>query len=944
MKESSSGKFIHMAFQPYSGTSPFKQKFKVMATSQKNFYYGDNEGNVGQCAIQISEGKFITQSKESVSISKKAIERVHFLQISKEVLALSQGNLYLLGENPLVVRKQLMKGVTTFAVNPKNDSIAMGIGKKIQALEHRPDVDEFSQLMFAKGFELAVPKSFTEIVWNDTFFGLVYKKAYAILDHQTGAVIEFLQMNNTPYPYLSVFMEKWLAVSGDHISMYDNSGKPMPDCSINIHSTAKASAIKDIKIQNYYLLLLRETALHIYNLLDSTEVQAIEIDKNEPGRILAPDANIVLVCTETLHKKEGSVRVQGLRPVPPKEQITRLLGQTKIEEAGKVFSHNNSPTDRSYGMRKEAFNVEAGWQLFKELRFSEAFDFFGSVNYDPREFLALIPDLLGEHKKCQTLRELNKTGSESVFKEGVRIIIDLIGYKRNYLMSSFNIENDGKKKMEFMYPNTTVNEELKQSTATLNELMEIIDNSLIKLYVQEKDIRQLQNFFESTKMLKCNYKEMIAYLKEQAKTDKTSKANICLAFLYSRDGSYINALEVWRDLGKQGIKELRDLACEEIINILFNDISDKKILFEHAKMVLLVNPDKGLKIFTQNTNLHKSITKDEIIEYLEKIDALGTQLKENYLEYLVSNKEEDESFTNLLALHYIEMIADAIKAENKKTIEIVVNPIVPKYREKFNKLLKTPKNYDASRILKAVEGIGMIDEEILLHSKQGMHTKALAKLIEMGKSNIDFGRAERYCLDQSDNLLADLFKELMRLRSEAKANVARKEKAKNEDKKSADELEKELESTKQYAAELEHYCRDFLKKYASNEKMNAKDTFSIIPDDWKLTEESEEQDDPSLLQYLELTFNSRIEKVNNLKVGKRAAEMYKLNLEANLTKLQKAHLTVTPERICKGCGKSLGGAKSFYVFPNGILIHSSCIKDLNICPVTNINFLNKIYQ
>lgn len=904
-------------------------------------YYGDNKGTVGESIIQIVEGKFAVQSAEGASISKKPIEKVHFLQISKGVLVLTQGNLYLLGGSPLVIRKQLMKGVTSFAVNPANDYVVVGLGKKVQALEYRSNIDEFTPLMFARGFELAVPRSFTEVVWNDKVLGFVFHKAYAMLNHQTGTVVEFVQMNGAQYPYLAVFRENWLAVSGDHIAVHDRLGKALPNSSINIHATAKTNAIRHISVQSYYLLVLRETLLQIFNLVDFSEVQEIDLEKGEVGRFVSCEADRVLVCAESSHKKESLTRVMCLRTVPPQEQIAWLLDQTKIDEARKVFSHNNSPTDADYETKKEAFNVEAGWQLFKELRFSEAFEFFGSVNYDPREFLALVPDLLGKDKGYVTLRDLNKTGSEAIYKEGVKTIINLTEYKRKYLESSFEVEREGKTQVEFIYPRTPMNEEFRRTSSTLNELMELIDNSLIKLHVEEKDVRQLRSFFETTKALKCNYREMKDYLKRRAKTDESSTSDICLAFLLSRGASYVEALEVWQALATKGIKELRDLACGETTNILLNHISDKELLFNYARMVLIVNPDEGLKIFTHNPNLHKSITEDDIIEYLGGINDSKTQLKENYLEYLVSSKEEDGRFTNLLALHYIEVIADAVKAEDKKTIEVVFNPIVQKYRDRLSKLLRSAKPYNASRILEAVKGMGMSDEEILLYSKQKKHAEALTILTELGRPNIDFARAEQYCLEQPDSLLGDLFEKLMKLRNEAKAAAA--EKARSEEAK-GDAGEKKAESARQYAAELEQYCKEFLKKHACDEKMNAGKVFGVIPDDWKLVEEGDGQEDFSLLQYLELTFNNRLEKTNNLKVGKRAAEMHKLNLEADLVRLQKAHLIVTADRVCKACNRSLGGARSFHVFPNGVLTHSNCAKDLSICPLTNVNFSNKIYQ
>ena len=252
--------------------------------------------------------------------------------------------------------------------------------------------------------------------------------------------------------------------------------------------------------------------------------------------------------------------------------------------------------------------------------------------------------------------------------------------------------------------------------------------------------------------------------------------------------------------------------------------------------------------------------------------------------------------------------------------------------EKLNKVLRTSKEYNVITILSEMKGMGMLDEEILLYSRQKMHAEALGSLIELGKAKIDFTRAEEYCLAQSENLLDVLFREIWKLSNDAIKRY-----------KSLDKDKAEYEKQKKYEESLEVYCKEFLKKYASNEKMNTESIFDILPDDLMLINIEGDQEDPSLLQYLESTFNSKLEQVSNYKIAKNVAEMHKLNLESDLAKLQRAYLIINPERKCRVCKKTLGGAKSFYVFPNGILTHSNCVKDVNICPVTNTNFQNKIY-
>ena len=942
---------INAAFQLRPGTDPLKQRIESVDVLDSLLCYGDSKGFVFLHQLQVSETNFRIQTMANSNISKKPIDQVEFFRSSKNIAVLSNNNLSILDGTTLAVKKLLGKSVTAFSINQVNEWIAVASGKKIQIFAYKSEINDYAPVVFGKLSEIPTQDPVSKVVWNGDIIGAAQKKNYVIIGPQSGTVAEFMQFSNTLYPNILVYKDCWLAVSGDSIGVFDKSGKLIPSSAINIQATVKTNPILSIVIQNYYLLILRESLVQVYNLLDYTKVQEIELEKGDTGRVLAPDMDKVLLAVDYVPapKKDSFGKISYLRAIPPAEQIKKLLLQCKVSEAQKVFTQNNSPASSSFEAKREEFNVEAGWCLFQALEFDKAAGFFSSVNYDPREFLALVPDLLGKEVTYKTLKDLIEQKltqgerKDGVMQEGIRTIIRLVEEKRKYLAEKYDLVREIKKQVPFVHPEIPINEQFKTSKPPLDELMELLDNSLLKLYLDQKDLKLIQSYFESTKTLKCNYKSMEAYLNSQKELDKTFTAHVCLAFLYDKFGNFTEALEMWKNLGSQGLKETRELACKETARILTTHITEKKTIFEYAKMILLFNPDEGLKIFTENATLPKFITEDDIISYLDSMENFQTQLKEKYLEFLVTRNGIDERFHTLLGMHYISFIKGALSKDNKKTVEVTTDVNVGKYRDKLNVLLKTSKSYNVPTVLGAIKGMGMFEEEILLYSKQKMHGEALSNLIELGKQSIDFSKAEQYCLDQPEALLDSLFGKLIELYKDAKARYSLMEKDSDISISSTAKTKTELDELKTYIFNFEQYCKNYLKKYASNEKLNAEAVLNLIPEEWGLIDQHDGHEDPSLLQYFELTFNDRLEKVNSYKVGKGVSEMYKLNLEAELMKLQKAHVIISPERKCKACLKPLAGAKSFYVFPNGIITHANCVKSVNICPVTNTNFLKKIY-
>ncbi len=789
------------------------------------------------------------------------------------------------------------------------------------------------------------------IAWNGEILGVATKKSYTLIGPKKDVQQELCLLNGTLYPQILVFRENWVVVSGDSVCTFERLGAVVPGGNFVLPATAKSSPIYAMAIKGRYLLVMRDVGIHVYNLVDCAKIQDIPCEKGVQFRDFALSGNNLIIATDTTlgAKKDMPSNITYLREVSAEEQIKDLLAASKIQEAHRVFSQSNPSTDPDFDAKKEQFNADAAWALLRNLLYSQAAEYFLQINYDPRELLSLLPDILDAKDKEKTAstvtlrslaeKKLSKplAPADPAIADGIDVIMFLIEEKRRYLANTYNIETDAGKKVGFVWPTEPVNPEFKGKQCSLEELMKTLDTCMLKLYVENRHIKRLQGFIDATKALKCNFKELESYLKERLDSDKTFTAHICLALLHEKAGNFQGALVIWKQLAQMNRPDIKDLVTKATVNLLVTKVRDKKLILDYSKVILITNSDEGLKIFTENDALSDIISEDDVITYLESLESMRPLLKEKYLEHLTAKPASAERFHTRLALHYVTKIKEAMKKDPK--LDLSTDSVCSQYRKTLGQFLKRSRNYNTNMVLDAIKGLGLFDEEILLYSIDKKHNEALASLVEMGKQNVNFSAAEQYCLDQAEPLLALLLEKVLRLYTDTKNSFI----VMQSEKSQTPAMKSELEALKRYMNSYEVYCKSFIKKFAGNEKMDAEVVIKILPEDWALKEQREGKEDDSLLEYLILALNDRLGKTINYGIAKNASEAEKLGLQYEGAKLQRAFVAINPKNICKVCMKELG-AKSFYVYPNGTVTHMQCAKDLKVCPVTNIQFCKKIYD
>jgi len=922
-------------------TSEFDVCIISIDATNKHLYYGDNNGTVYAFEFAIKKREVKMNEIAKVRIAKVKIDCIKAFNNLNFLAVLFEGRLVLLDSTTLQTQSTLSNSeVTCFAISD-NDEIAIATGKKLVTKFYDPQTKKFCNKAGKESAKVVLPEIILKMTWNNNCLGITHKKTYAIFKVTGGEGKELCNFNNTLHPNIAVSNEGWLLLNDESVSFYNRKGKSL-NKRIELTESSKVGPVISMLVMNDYLLLYRKSKVEIFDLRNLTKVQEINFELHSYNNAVVTGENIILVMDSKI-KKDSIVKKTGITymsKIPIDDQIEYLLATSKVSEAREVLALNYS-NQSDYMQRKETFEVDAGWTFIINLEFKEAIDCFSNANYDPRDLLTLIPEVLDEEYKSSryiTLQMLISKKQDIVsnkIEEGIDAIIILVRKQHDNLLGEYNERLNSK--MKFVWPSLPMNDHFKGKISTLREVLSVIQSSLIRLYLMKKDAYGLKEFIDSVKALYVDYEEFERYLKTQIKNEPSNSIlHVCHAILHEKQQNHEEALRIWKNLISPGKGALLDLGCKAMVDILRNKVKDKKIIQDYARFLLVVNLNEGLRIFIDNPNLSKIMNEDEVYNYLERQDQYRHGVKQQYLEYLVDKPDTEERFFTFLGLHYIKKVEEAKKLEDSSERKDDSEVLSRKYRDTLRMFLKTYSTYSVQTLLAEIKKLNLFDEEIAIYWKQGAHSKVIEMLVQSGKDKCEFSEAENYCLQQSEPLLDELFEKVLELYISKRNSYLIKANDISSQKGAVTSTAKnEVESLKVYMRRYEEYCKEFVTRYAANEKMNAVRIIKLIPAEWNVKEEL----DDILFSYLVLTLNDRINKNMNTDVARRISEAEKLELEEKRAQLKKSYVMLTGNSKCNVCNDFLS-MKTFYVYPNGEVTHMKCAKDLNICPVTNIDFTN----
>jgi hypothetical protein len=282
-----------------------------------------------------------------------------------------------------------------------------------------------------------------------------------------------------------------------------------------------------------------------------------------------------------------------------------------------------------------------------------------------------------------------------------------------------------------------------------------------------------------------------------------------------------------------------------------------------------------------------------------------------------------------------------------------------KYYDMLLKIIKDPECcYNKKSILDYIENSWLKTPKIYLYSQLKEHDKALNELFNEAKTSQNFEEIEKYCKENTESkpnifqnfykLLSDLVKSdyqdnidkileeidkiEKKLISSTQENMTESEKKDYNDQiiKLKGEIKNLDEKKKPYEDEMLR----ILKNYGSIHNLDPLFALNFSNEHINICENND------FFNYLTNVITEFTEERNKYKITKNLSEVSAFYKEKEAMDYKNKYVLVDSNKICDVCKKKIGNTL-FVIYPNLKIYHSRCVKNINIDPITGVDFSKK---
>eukprot|EP00698_Gefionella_okellyi_P005598 TRINITY_DN15092_c0_g1_i1.p1 TRINITY_DN15092_c0_g1~~TRINITY_DN15092_c0_g1_i1.p1 ORF type:complete len:831 (+),score=191.74 TRINITY_DN15092_c0_g1_i1:60-2552(+) len=570
------------------------------------------------------------------------------------------------------------KGAVVFAVDLSETHgcrLAIASKKKVITLNwSRREFDERT----AKEFAVS---EVTTMIWAGNNLCVAMKKAYSILDCETGATNEILTCGRGP-PLLTQLPEREMLVGKDQIGMilgYD--GKPTRRFGVSWMDVPLATACSAP-----YVLAVLPKCVEVRTFHSQVQVQTLAI---KSMKAICARGDTVYVA--------GVGSVVRLHALSLRLQIEELQGNHEYEEALALCGMlPESQSELRDGLSND-INTKYGFALFQESRYNEAMSHFLMAEFDLNQLLALYPKLLPESVRSMTLTPFQANLQGDELRKALEALVDFLFQKR------------------------------KAQTLTSAR---VIDTALLKACFHVRP-SAIQGILKSPNQ--CDVTECESLLMEKQRFAD-------LVELYRSKSMHEEALKL---LAKCATQEGDLRGPRPMIEYLQRlDNTHTKLVLDFSHGVLKNHPDEALAIFTSPRAKDRELPAKEVLAHL---NGVAEQLAIPYLEFLVDKCGDKTMLThNELALKYLKTVSILKSAEPAGTTQPAGSEFgrLGVVRRKLLDFLEKSNHYSPEQMLSHFPEKDLFEERAILLSRINQHEGALQIYAhDLG----NFRMAEDYC-------------------------------------------------------------------------------------------------------------------------------------------------------------------------------------------------------
>lgn len=911
--------------------------FKITALDAYNsrIFVGDPKGNLYSYALVRSRTGVTTLAQQSsVRVSKAKIDRIKCEPAANILYMLSNESLSCYDMMLFEEVQAIGRGISIFATNESSrypGSLAAVSRRKITVYVW--DMSAKGRRLRTVKDNLMLPDSPVTMAWNDIFICCGFaRRNYVIVNSDTGEAIniELPAAQRSYIPFVKVIGNEFFCLWENNllIPFYPN-GQTANRSPISFSETKQ---VIGARYSEPYVVILTDTSIDVYDVLEGNLIQVQPLAT--PGSLVSDIDTPVVVASGN--------KVIALNPIPITDQLAKLLQECKVDEAFALLQKSIDFTSPEASSIQEQFNLDAAWCYFRSLRFPKAAEYFELTSFDPRDIMSLFPELCNpaifipgstRYTVATLVSEFversasgpSRSGVNSAVEEKVRLcklsVISLLQQRRASIFRPPKAAVKVSDLLTFTASEYSINR-INRDPVSRESMLEMLDTFMLKFYIEtgidsnektseklrerfNKDYLQLlEELFDPEYRPYLNFQECDDYM--VAIGDQASNARAMLFEAFNRK---VDALKMWKHIGHgKGSAAQKEQAARQTIKILLK-VTDTQTVFTYLDWVMTQFPYIGLEVFTSPDESHH-IAPDLVLQKLATYDKPEIPLVERYLQFLVNDKQlNSERFHTRLGQTYLNTLFSLKPKESREEVSLANSKFV-KYKREFLVFLETSKYYNPTAILDVLRGSWFIDAEVLLYVRDKKYREALRILVADAEAKGNYQGVEDFCVKQGDTLLTELLQIYIE-----KAEACDARFASSSDEAARIILEKEAGKYKALVYEL-------LKNHAASSLLDPMRVIEMIPERWPLVTTQSS----SLSSYLHVALSHALHLGRATKIMRSLSEMDRVQVECDWVTLRNASVRITGERLCQKCMKKIGD-RAFAVYPNGGVVHHSCLED-----------------
>ena len=777
------------------------------------------------------------------AFSKKALVQLTVLHELDMLLVLTDGEVRTYDLPSFKARTVLKaKGALFYAIDQARPDYPLCVATKKKLLMLSWDGG-----VFAGERELPVPDTPKCVVWAGDNVCLGLKRQYHLVDVHTGVISDLFPTGSKSPPVAAVLPSNELLVAKDTIGIFIGfDGKPTRKFGFNWIEPPVA-----IAYSFPYVLALLPTSVEIRLLLTQELVQTV---KGSFTSILSRTGTDVFLASAD--------DVCKLERIPVLDQVDDLVERGNFEAALTLCE-----TMKDGGSEEDWAKVRGIHRLFalnlaksSARNLDRALSHFSKAKVDVRSVIAMFPQLAPG-----VLSDDYRTAAEAKIElksDQVAPVVAFLREARAEFADGDAAPLDGDALVR----------------------AQVIDTALLRAFLMTND-DYVSQFLSAPNHCVLDESETIL-----VKSRRLPE----LVMLYKSKLMHDKALDVLARYAKG--KDTPVFGVDETVRYL-QDLGPEheKLVLQYAKWVLATDPDKGLEIFTHESDTHAPISHAAVLQLLPKRLVIA------FLEHCIHRRgEKGADFHNQLILEYLDSTLTLLQTSAYQSMEQTSRPRagdeggqLGAARTKLLDFLSSSTSYTAEKMLVRFPEHDLYQERALLLSRIRRHEQVL-NIYARRLGDVDM--AEEYCkryYDAEDPETKDIYLSLLQ------AYLP------DDEGKKMNEAAIRLLNT--------HF-----------EHIDAARALRLLPLDTPLHE---------LESFFQAYFQHTTLTKRNNQIMASLHKADKALVHEKLLRARSKMVQITPDRVCKACRKRIG-TSVFSVYPNGTVVHFVCSKDRTVDPVT----------